>query len=167
MASFQSVADQTPSSCSTQLSESFIKKIELCKNGTIDKEFNWIFVDLLEGRSALDIANKALEFSDYDGDCLTSATHGLFDAFVSYKNESIIDSDDAAYLSNRAGPIGYYNIEESDGVTKMEIFSVRDIIRELDGEGFFVWLKLMGESNEFEDEFEDEFGDEFEEEFED
>jgi hypothetical protein len=83
-----------------------------------------------------------------------------------YKNKSIIDSKEAAYLSNKAGSIGYYNVEKSNGVTKIEFFSVCDIIRELDEDGFFVWLKLMSESNEFEDEFGDEFEEEFEVEFE-
>lgn len=139
---------------SKDLSQDFLKKMILC----LQKESPnyWIVEYVMSGKTTLEIASRYLELSDYDGNFLTSSIDALFDAFIAFKDLRLIDSQQAAYLSNRSGGLGQYvNSMESDTIN-MIFFSVRDLIHELDGPDFESWLVEIGKNawEEFNEEFE-------------
>jgi hypothetical protein len=116
-------------------SENFLKKIEICIKPR--SENSWIFKAIKDNTSLVDIASRYLDLSDYDGNYLTSATDALFEAFISFKNNNYIDSEEAGYLLGRSGIIDQYIDSKNNIIT---YFTVRDLIDELDGPEFNKWL---------------------------
>jgi len=138
---------ETPESTESipNFTQDFLSKINRCiKPGSSN---HWIVQDIINGSTAFEIATKYLDRSDYDGDFLTSTTDGLLDAFITFKENRSIDPSEAAYLANRAGGLGQCFDDEFEGRINLSIFSVRDLIRELDGSEFDDWLINSGKTS--------------------
>jgi hypothetical protein len=106
-------------------------------------------MDILQNKSMLEIASEFLNNDDeWNGDYLTSSTSALFNAFVCYKQQKQFDFDEALYLCTRNGSIDSYQTFDKSGEFKMIFFGPKDLIRELDGEGFFVWLNNLADNAE-------------------
>ncbi len=98
----------------------------------------------------LEIATEFLNNDNWDGNFLTSSTSALFDAFICYKQQKEFDCEEALYLCTRGGSIGSYKTFNELGEFTMVFFGPKDLIRELDGEGFFVWLNSLADIAEHE-----------------
>jgi hypothetical protein len=129
----------------SQFSEDFLRKLFLCLSSQPNGALGWIFIDMLQNKTMEQIANKFLEQDDWDGNYLTSTTSALFNAFVCYKQNQTIDTLEALYLSTRGGSIGSYDYFDEDGNLTMIFVSPKDLIAELDGDGFFTWLNDLGD----------------------
>ncbi len=97
--------------------------------------YSWIF-EWIKTRSLLDIAVEYLKVSNYNGECRTSTSGGMFNAFICYKLGQKISRADAIYLNGRSGVISYY--DPATGADK-DLY-VRATIRSLDGPGFDEWF---------------------------
>lgn len=109
-------------------------KFILCGLTNPNSENYWIYLKIIRDETLIDIAIKYLELKNYNGICTSSSSCGLFDAFIYYKNSTPIRVRDAQHLISRAGIL-----EISNG-RDVICFTVIDLIRALDGDGFEKWL---------------------------
>ena len=99
----------------------------------LGNENHWM-VDYINDNNIIEMCERFLCEAEYDGDPMGDSASALFEAFISYKQNGIIDRQDAKYLRKRGGVIGKY-FEELD-----TCFSVKDLIKLIDGVGFEKWL---------------------------
>ena len=134
---------------SNQFIENLLNKLIICKINNKSHEFYWIYNSICNGDSLEKIATEYLVKKKYSGYCFSDSTCGLFDAYIKYKNKKYFDPLDALYLSNIAGLLVLHKItDEITGEFKNCIcFSVDDLIRELDGDGFFKWIESIAFKN--------------------
>lgn len=132
-----------------QFTENFLNKLNLCLSDD-NQGLLLIHASILQGKSLEEIAYDYNERCGYNNDVsickyLTSTVSGLFDAFIHYKRGEDFDSMAGWYLNQRNGILGSYQIV--DGLEDLLItnLTVMDLIRELDGEGFFIWLNNLSE----------------------
>lgn len=93
---------------------------------------HWM-VPYIKDNNIIEMCEKFLVEAEYDGDPMGDSASALFDAFISYKKNKSINKEDAKYLKNRGGILGFN--EESKSC-----FSVKDLIKLIDGDGFEKWL---------------------------
>jgi hypothetical protein len=140
---FESVRMTEPVEIEKQntFSKDFLDKIKLCIKP--ENPDYWILDAIINQKNLLEIASKYLDESDYDGNFLTSTVDAMFEAFISFKEGKYIDSEEALYLSSRSGVLAQY----VDYCTeKILIFTVRELIKEIDGPQFDLWLFENGNS---------------------
>lgn len=124
-----------------QLSEEFVKKLDICLVKKNSNEWIWSFIQ--EGKSLLEIA-KHYNANYDDDECGKSTTSSLFNAFIHFKENKEFDSITAAHLSNRDGILGHHVIkDDSANFVDLIHFTVVDLIQELDGDEFFIWLNKL------------------------
>lgn len=99
----------------------------------LGNENHWM-VDYINDNNIIEMCERFLGEAEYDGDPMGDSASALFEAFISYKQNGIIDRQDAKYLRKRGGVIGKY-FEELDNC-----FSVKDLIKLINGDGFEKWL---------------------------
>lgn len=107
-----------------------------------------ILMSILNNKSLLEIAQEYNIQSNYNNNYLTQTSCGLFDAYIHYKNNKNFDLKGALYLRSRAGTLGTFKIQDGSGNSSMIFLSVREIIREIDGTNFFVWLNKLADEAE-------------------
>lgn len=129
--------------------DEFIKKMELCKDNSCCYSFNFIRNSIMKKIPLIEIVKnylntyKDLEYNNQQGQ--RSVCYELFEAFYMYKNNIPINYKLARYLKHSIGILGsgfYFNNKYK---FVMVFFSVKDIIKEFDGDGFFIWLNDMCE----------------------
>lgn len=138
----------------SQFSEDFLRKLFLCLSSEPNEpnsNLGWIFLDILQNKTIEEIARKYIEVDNYNGNCSTSTSSAIFDAFLCYKENRHYEPMDALYLSNRNGSIGSYETYHQNGALQMIFFGAKDLIKELDGEDFFFWLDNLADIGEYED----------------
>ena len=99
----------------------------------LGNENHWM-VDYINDNNIIEMCERFLCEAEYDGDPMGDSASALFDAFISYKQNRIIDRQDSKFLRKRGGIIGKY-FEELD-----TCFSVKDLIKLIDGDDFEKWL---------------------------
>jgi hypothetical protein len=125
----------------------FIEKMNLCKYNSYLSSFNWIRKNIMDKIPVINIAEKYLDiYQDleyYNKFGQKSTCYELFEAFYLYKNNLSINYKLARYLKHCIGIIssGCYFDDKYKFI--IVFFSVKDIIKELDGNGFFIWLDNM------------------------
>lgn len=123
------------------------KKIELCNYNSCLSSFYFIKQCIMNNIPLIEITKKYLEiYSDVENNYISgqkSTCYELFEAYYMYKNNIPINYKLARYLKYSAGILGsgFYFDEKYKFV--MVFISVKDIIKELDGEQFFIWLNDM------------------------
>ncbi len=122
-------------------SKEFIKKINLCKNDLVSNLFYWIFDDIFKENSILDISEKFID--KYTNIGLAQTLYEIFEIFILFKNNQVIDYKKARYLYYCNGIISTSYYFNSQGKFTVIFLTVKDIIRELDGDEFFIWLEKM------------------------
>lgn len=123
-------------------SQEFTNKLNLCLLNNQDIEDKWILQFILDNISLLDIAKRYNQ--DYDYNYSSSTTSGLFDAFIHFKQGTTFDVVAASYLSSRSGIIARsIQYDENKIFSDILYFTVNDLILELDGPQFFVWLNQL------------------------
>jgi hypothetical protein len=123
-------------------SHEFSTKLNSCLLNNQDDENKWILQFILDQKSLLDIAKR---FNiDYDFNYTSSTTSALFDAFIHFKEGKSFDVVAASYLSSRSGIIAR-SIQYDANKIFIDILylTVNDLILELDGTQFFVWLNQL------------------------
>ena len=124
-----------------QLSPEFYFKA--ISSGLTDEsnEFNWIWKDILGGKTLSEIAEKFFAHTEWDGDCFTDTSSGILNAYLMYKNGHKIPLEDLRYLRNRSGVITSKCIDEEENFEPIyHHFTCLDLIEELDGTDFFDYL---------------------------
>lgn len=146
------------------LTYDFINKMNLCGISNTTNSLYWIYKAINEGKTLLEIATTYIYNSDYDGNCLTNSTCGLFEAYECFKNGSFFDANDAMYLSSRSGIISSFQNHNTENQLFYISFTFRDLVIQLDGPEFFDWLNNIAnfDSNEYDDN-EEEIEEEYEE----
>jgi hypothetical protein len=123
-------------------SQEFTNKFNLCLLHNQDIEDKWISQFILDNISLLDIA---IRYNiDYDFNYASSTTSALFDAYIHFKQGKPFDVVAASYLSSRSGIISR-SIQYDANKIFIDILylTVNDLILELDGTQFFVWLNQL------------------------
>ncbi len=129
-----------------KISQEFLNKINLCKNDLISNLFYWIIDDILTGKSIIYISEKFI--NKYKNNRIAQTSCEIFEIFNSYINNNYIDYKKARYLRYCNGILSTVYYFNSEGKFKIIFFTVNDIIRELDGDGFYIWLNQMCISND-------------------
>jgi hypothetical protein len=124
------------------LSKDFIKKLNLCKNNLDETNFGWIYYKLLASNSVIEIAYIYLKKSKYNGDYFFDFNSELFNAFCYYKNNSkkYYNYNIARYLCLKNGILAINTNSYLINDSIFTILTIKDIILELDGNGFINWL---------------------------
>ena len=100
----------------------------------LSDENQWMVGYINDDNNIIEMCERFLCEAEYDGDPMGDSASALFEAFISYKQNGIINREDAKYLRKRGGVIGKY-FKELD-----TCFSVKDLIKLIDGDGFEKWL---------------------------
>ncbi len=127
------------------ISKEFLNKVNLCKNDLVSNLLYWICEDILAGEDISYISNKFI--NKYDCNNLLQTPCEIFEIFNSYKNSQVIDYKKARYLYYCNGILATTFHFNSKGKFEVIFLTVKDIIRELDGDEFFIWLKKMCTEN--------------------
>ena len=120
------------------------KKIEYCKYNSCLSSFYFIKQCIIDKVPLIEITKKYLEiYRDIKHNSesgQSSACYELFEAYYMYKNDMTINYKLARYLKHSTGILGsgFYFDEKYKFV--MVFISVKDIIKEFDGDEFFIWL---------------------------
>ena len=109
-------------------------KFELKKLKEYLRNSNQWIIEFIENVNIIEMCEEFMIEAEYDGDPVEDTTSGLFEAFIAYKNNILINKFDAKYLKKRGGILGKY-IEEFK-----TCFSAKDLIKLIDGVGFEKWL---------------------------
>lgn len=123
------------------------KKIETCNYNSCLSSFSLIKQYIMNEVPLIEITQKYLdtyrdiEYNYEPGQ--RSVCYELFEAYYMYKNNIAINYKLARYLKYSVGILGsgWYFDEKYKFV--MVFISVKDIIEEFDGDGFFIWLNDM------------------------
>jgi hypothetical protein len=128
-----------PMTMQTHVSDCFVKMNLL---GFQDKthKLDWMYDCMLNHCDPCEIAEKYLDFVEYDGQYLTDTCSALFEIFINFKNGKSCSKQEKEYLSSRAGTLDCKYISV-DGEQKIIIITVLDIIKEMDGPEFIQWLR--------------------------
>ena len=116
----------------------FETKMNLCLRRS---ENAWITDDVISHIPVVEIAQKFLDISGFDGNLRSSGPESLFAAFVIFKNNGTIPFYNASYLRTRSGILGFTTIFAPQ-YARLE-FTVPELIRFLDGDNFFAWLEIL------------------------
>lgn len=129
-----------------QFSIEFNEKLKICSNNEI---VQWICRCLTKGMSMLEISKSCINQFDLIENYLEATDIAFFEAFISYKEKKYFDKEEAFYLNSRAGIIGqHYDAKNK----KMWFFTTKDLIKELDGNEFFIWLNKTASNYKLDDE---------------
>lgn len=125
------------------LTNNFIMKLIYCKKYMGEYSCGWIVDYIFDNVDLITISKKFLStyykrWGNKDNVC-----YEIFETFILYKNNIEIDYKIAIYLSNSVGIIGTHWYYDVDINFKIIFLTVKDIINELDGDGYFTWLEKM------------------------
>jgi len=130
-----------------KINNEFIKKMELCKNNICSNSFNLIRNNIVNKIPLIEIVKNYLNiYNEFEYNYKSgqrNVYYELFETFYMYKNNIPINYKLARYLIHSIGILGsgwYFN-KKYEFV--MVFFSVKDIIEEFDGDGFYIWLNDM------------------------
>jgi len=123
-----------------KISTDFLNKISICKNILVSNLFFWVFDDILAEKSIEEISIKFI--IKHKDNKLAEIPCEIFEIFNLYKNNENIDWKKARYLRYCNGILAT-NWYFDSGKFKIVFLTVNDIIRELDGIGFFIWINRM------------------------
>lgn len=124
-------------------SDDFIKYIYICKYNMCITSISWICDNIIKKIPLIEIAKKFLQFNDNLSYSQKSTCYELFEIFCFYKNNRPINYKLARYLKYCNGILGSGWYFDDEYKFKIIFFTVKDIIKELDGNGFFIWLDYM------------------------
>ena len=93
----------------------------------------------------LEITNKFIHL--YEDIPFVETPYEILQIFNSYKNNQIIDFKKARYLYHCNGLLATTYYFDSKKKFKIIFLTIKDLIRELDGDGFFIWLEKMCHKN--------------------
>lgn len=127
------------------LSREFIKKMNICKQNIYSNNYIWISQYILDGIDIISITEKFLQSETYYKLEKKSTSYELFEAFYLYKNNQSIGYKLARYLKHCVGILGSVGYFDEKNKFKIIFFTIKDIILELDGNGFFTWINKMCE----------------------
>lgn len=108
-----------------------------------DSELYYVVEMYERGASLYDICN-AIVTDGWDGNCMTSALHGLADAYMNFQDGKALDKEIRLYLLNRGGYMGSYIESEGDEDTDPVIVRLNFIELIEDAQvydSFTYWLK--------------------------
>ena len=125
------------------LNTNFVKKMELCKDNSCLYPFNSIKNSIINGDSLIEITKKYLDTFNYK----QNVCYELFEAFYMFKNNMTLNYKLARYLKHCVGILGSGWYFDENHKFIVVFFSVKDIIKELDGDEFFIWLNDMCKYN--------------------
>jgi hypothetical protein len=116
-------------------------------------EINWLCNELNKKTDLLEISYGYQDLCEYDGNIMKALDCAMFEAYTFYRNKTPISAEDALYLKNRDGILGFNYNEESD--EKPIILTVKNLIHLYEGnELFHKWL-CDSSINEFFDDISD------------
>lgn len=123
------------------------RKIESCKYNSCLSSFYLIKQCIINEVPLIEITKKYLDaYRDIEHKYKLgqkSVCYELFEAYYMYKNNIPINYKLARYLKYSAGILGSEFHFDKKYKFSIVFFSVKDIIKELDGDGFFIWLSDM------------------------
>lgn len=129
------------------LTNNFIKNVELFQNNMFYKSNSWICEDIINKIPLIEIAYKFLnnytKINNYYEYTKKTICYELFEAYCYYKNNIPINYKLARYLINCSGILGTYMYYDNKIIFRLIFLSIKDIITELDGDGFYIWLDIM------------------------
>lgn len=121
-------------------SNDFVEKINLCKNNLGLNNYGWIYRYIFLNKPLIDIAKKFLLDAYYNKE---NVCYELFCAYYKFKNNISISWKLARYLKYSLGILGTGWYYDNENKFRIIFFTIKDIIKELDGEEFFIWIDKM------------------------
>lgn len=138
----------TNSNQNLKLSNDFISKLNYCKKYMYANSNGWIYDYLINGFDLISISKKYLSLYYNPLKNKENTCCELLEAFIVYKNNHTINNKTAKYLITSIGIIGSHWYYNERGEFQIIFLTVKDIIKELDGDGFFIWLNKISKKIE-------------------